>query len=279
MINRIHGVDVSGWEGNVDWSLARSMIGFAYFKCTEGTSGIDRSFAANKKGCEDAGIPHAPYHYFHPNLDAELQAQHFVSHAGDHFKRYILDVEKAPVVKQQLQSHIIKFLDRVQSLTQVKCAIYTSAGYWNAWCNTPYPTWCKKYDLIVAHYTIDNHPMLPIGWTNWLLWQFTDHFWFPGCAETADGNWFEGDLNACRSWFGNYKEIDPPVYNNTRVRSLFPDLHIRHLPSTLLREVGHLSRGEIVELSDLGGKDIWIKHNRGWTCVEHDGYRYMEVIK
>jgi len=271
------GVDVSHWEGLIDWPVASRWVPFVYYKCTDDVKFIDPSFASNKAGCMAAGIPHAPYHYYQPLLDPIAQAEHFIRTAGKGYSRYIVDLEEPDRVEgitQKLQA----FLERVEQLTAIKPAIYTSAGYWNDFIH-PKPAWSKDYDLIVANYTQAHLPSLPIGWITWRIWQFSDCWFFPGCTETADANWFNGDLAAARAWFGNYREVDPPVYNKTQARSLFPNLHIRHLPNTLAKEVGHLAKGETVQVNDLGGKEVWIKHTRGWTCVEKDGYRYMEVIK
>jgi len=45
------------------------------------------------------------------------------------------------------------------------------------------------------------------------------------------------------------------------------------------RLTGELHKGEMVEGEELGGDDVWVKHSRGWSCVERKGYRYMEVMK
>jgi lysozyme len=274
---RTFGVDVSHWEGVVDWHAAAAGIGFAYYKCTDGINFVDPQFSNNKQGCNSVGLAHAPYHYYQPSLDPIAQANHFIKTAGYFYKRYIVDLEKQendPHITGNLQA----FLLRVQSLTGIKPAIYTSAGYWNEFVN-PKPSWAHEYDLLVAHYTAERSPILPIGWTTWCIWQFSDFWYFPGCLETSDGDWFNGTIDQCRAWFGNYRHVDLPGFTSTRVRSLFPDLHVRHMPSTISKAVDHLAKDEIVDLKDLGGKEVWIKHQRGWSCVEKDGYRYMEVIK
>ena len=67
-----------------------------------------------------------------------------------------------------------------------------------------------------------------------------------------------GPLDAARAWFGNYRQVTPPPQASPYLfRSHFEGLHIRQNPTNLAREVGHLSRGEIVELEDVGGKDAW----------------------
>jgi lysozyme len=280
MIYRTQGVDVSGWSGNIDWDTAAQWIPFAYYKCTEGTTGVDISFAANKMGCDRAGMPHAPYHYYHPDLPADLQAAHFVNTAGLGYNVFIVDVEEAPITSNQFQINLRKCVEKIVQLTNgAKVAIYTSAGFWDAWCSHIFPGWAGNYPLIVANYTVDNRPHLPIDWGTWKVWQFSKNFWFPGCPGTVDGNWFNGNLEECRAWFGNYNPVNPPVYNKTRVCSLFSEMHVRTIPSINARVLDHLAKGEIVEVDELGGKDVWIKHSRGWTAVERNSYRYMEVIK
>jgi GH25 family lysozyme M1 (1,4-beta-N-acetylmuramidase) len=273
------GVDVSHWEGAIDWSVASQWIPFAYYKCTDGETKTDITFMANKMGCTNAGIPHAPYHYFQPTLDPIKQADHFIKVAGDGYHRYIVDIEEKQGVSTPWNpNHLHDFLQRVEELTLIKPAIYTSAGFWNEFVN-PKPSWAHQYDLIVAHYSLKHQPLLPIGWDKWTIWQFTDCFYFPGCKEKSDADWFNGNLDQCRAWFGNFSPVDRPVFNKTRLRSQFNHLHIRRSPTTYAEEVGLLGKGEIVELDDISGTDVWIKHNRGWSCVEQNDYRYMEVVK
>jgi len=273
------GVDVSGWEGCIDWVAAARWLPFVYYKCTEGTSFVDPFFIANKQACSELGIPHSAYHYYHPDLDPIHQARHFVTTAGDGYKKLIVDVEKYPSDYDEFQPNLKKFIAKVRELSSCQVAIYTSAGYWNDATKTSYPSWVRGMSLIVAHYTVSSKPLLPNGFDQWDIWQFSKHFYFPGCSECADGDWFNGPLNKARDWFGNYQAIDPPIYNKTRLRSYFEDLHIRQLPSKSSRELGHLAKGEVVTLEDLGGNDVWIRHNRGWSCVEQKDYRYMEVVK
>lgn len=274
---RIIGVDVSHWEGSIDWQEASHFVPWCYFKCTDGVGGVDYTFDLNRKGCQQNGIPHAPYHYYQPGQDPATQADHFIAVAGKDFKRYIVDVEEEEGVDDKITSDVLVFLLRVAQLTGRRPAIYTSAGYWNQFIK-PKPAWSQSYELIVAHYTAEHTPILPIGWSTWTAWQFSDHFFFPGCYSAADGDWFAGSLDQVREWFGNYRPVEPVTYS-FHARSLFDQLHVRSSPSTLAKEIDHLNKGETVEIEQLGGQDVWVRHAQGWTCVEKAGYRYMEIIK
>jgi len=250
---RTLGVDVSHWEGSIDWKLAAPTIGFAYYKCTDGVRFVDDQFASNRQGCNAAGLAHAPYHYYQPLLDPIAQADHFIRTAGKGYGRYIVDLEE-PERLEGITSKLQLFLERVQQLTAIKPAIYTSAGYWNEFIH-PKSAWSKEYDLLVAHYTLAHSPLLPIGWTTWRIWQFTDYWFFPGCNSAADGNWFNGNAEECKAWFGNstVAEARQPEEGSIRLhllpslRSLFDGLNIRQSPDMKARITGKLEKGEMVE--------------------------------
>lgn len=277
---RTFGIDVSHWEGKIDWQTAAPGIGFAYYKCTDGVRHVDEQFLNNQRGCSNAGLPHAPYHYFQPSLDPIAQADHFIHTAGLQYKRYIVDVE-APQRDKKVTQKLLSFLGRVEVLSGTRPAIYTSAGYWNDFIQ-PQPLWAPRYDLIIAHYTAAHTPMLPYGWMGYVIWQFSDYWSVPGCDEVVDANWFNGSLQQCRLWFGNSAEQILPQRSGVeplKIRSLFDDLHIRQSPDMNARITGKLAKHECVEVEQLGGNDVWVRHARGWTAVERGGYRYMEILK
>ncbi len=276
---RTLGVDVSHWEGQVDWQPAAPTIGFAFYKCTDGIRYVDQQFYANRQGCNQAGLAHAPYHFYQPTLDPLAQAEFFIRTAGKNYRQYIVDVEVADR-QVNITQKLLAFLQRVEQLTGIKPAIYTSSGYWNDFIQ-PHPQWASDYDLVVAHYTAAHSPTLPIGWTAWRIWQFSDGWFFNGCQEQADADWFNGNRQECLAWFGNARESQPgqPFQGNLKLRSLFDGLHIRQYPDMNARITASLKRGDSVTVEDLGGDDVWIRHAQGWTAVERRGYRYMEVIK
>src|SRR5262245_11857990 len=58
------GLDVSSWQGNVDW-LAVALNGgrFAYVKATEGTSYVNPYFTQQYVGAFQAGLVRGAYHF------------------------------------------------------------------------------------------------------------------------------------------------------------------------------------------------------------------------
>src|SRR5690349_19128466 len=54
----IHGIDVSKWQGRIDWaSVSAAGTQFAFIKATEGGDHTDERFLENWQGAKAAGIP------------------------------------------------------------------------------------------------------------------------------------------------------------------------------------------------------------------------------
>ncbi|MFN3444021.1 MAG: glycoside hydrolase family 25 protein, partial [Rhizobium rosettiformans] len=58
--HEVHGIDVSKWNGDVDWrQVKKSGVSFVFIKATEGKDRIDPRFREYWEGAKAAGIPHA----------------------------------------------------------------------------------------------------------------------------------------------------------------------------------------------------------------------------
>ena len=64
----VHGVDVSHWQGNVNWTnLKNAGVQFAFAKATEGVDFVDIKFHQNMANARAAGVWIGPYHYARPD--------------------------------------------------------------------------------------------------------------------------------------------------------------------------------------------------------------------
>ena len=62
----VHGIDVSKYQGDVDWhAVRRSGIDFAFIKATEGGDHTDDRFQDNWAAAAAAGMPRGAYHYYY----------------------------------------------------------------------------------------------------------------------------------------------------------------------------------------------------------------------
>ena len=76
----VRGVDVSSYQGVVDWPvLAGQDVDFAYVKATEGSGFVDDRFAENLQGARDAGLLVGAYHFFSFESPGRSQAEQIIA--------------------------------------------------------------------------------------------------------------------------------------------------------------------------------------------------------
>lgn len=84
------GIDVSKWQGNIDWAQAKSAISFAIIRVgcrgTTGALAIDEKFAQNIKNAKANGVPVGVYLY--SRAQSEAQAVEEASLAVQQVKKY-----------------------------------------------------------------------------------------------------------------------------------------------------------------------------------------------
>lgn len=76
----VRGVDVSHYQGRIDWTvLAQEDISFAFIKATEGSGTVDECFAANWTAAQDTALYVGAYHFFSFDSAGQTQAENFIS--------------------------------------------------------------------------------------------------------------------------------------------------------------------------------------------------------
>ncbi|MEO7329768.1 MAG: GH25 family lysozyme, partial [Minicystis sp.] len=71
----VRGVDVSYYQGNIDWNAAHgSGIAFAIARVSDGVGFKDPKFVQNWQGMRDAGVVRGLYQFFRPKQDPIAQA-------------------------------------------------------------------------------------------------------------------------------------------------------------------------------------------------------------
>lgn len=298
-------VDVSHWQGTIDWNKFRSTMPYllaAILKCTQGDATSpyrkDAKFSLNKSSCQSLEIPWGAYHFFEPKYDSVSQANWFVENVGTGCSIYVADIENnkkadgTSFSNSEMMSRTKAFCERVTSLTGTKPMIYTSYGLWNTWC-VGTPVWWSKYPLWVAHYTVSQTPKLPIGWTNYKIWQYTskgDGKKYGMQSFDLDMNRFNGTPEQLVAFFKNGKLPSgvplpplPPIPDMVTVNTA--NLNIRSGAGVEYRDIGDTPLNSVwlvegVEY-DKSGK-IWYKVGRGvylagWL-VNPSGVLVMESL-
>ena len=198
---KVHGIDISHHQGNINWTEVKATekqrhpISFVFMKATEGGDYKDRRFAENFHQAGKVGLIRGAYHFYNPNTSPIRQADFFISQVelkkGD--LAPVLDIERKPRDKAQLQADLKIFLNRLEQHYGVKPIIYTSYKYKTRYLDSPefdaYPLW-------IAHYYVD---MLSFEGP-WHFWQHTDYGTVPGIETNVDLNVFNGSMEELKNY-------------------------------------------------------------------------------
>ncbi|WP_212755246.1 lysozyme [Flexivirga aerilata] len=196
---RTAGIDVSGWQGNVDWAAQwNSGVRWAYTKATEGNYYTNDYFAQQYNGSYRQGMVRGAYHFAIPDgASAVSQAQYFVAHGGGWSRDGktlpgMLDIEFNPygstcygLSQSAMVTWIRTWLGEYKRLTGRDAPIYTTNSWWRQ-CTGNSTAFNQTNPLWIAYYS-STPGTLPGGWPYYTMWQYT--------ATPIDKDWFNGDLS------------------------------------------------------------------------------------
>jgi lysozyme len=183
---------------NVDLATAqRNGIQFVIHKATQGISFVDPMFKIRQKECADLGIPFGAYH-FGTGDSPVAQVGHFLT-VAEGVNMLALDFEQntTPGETSMSLNEAIGFLSSLAlAEPDAKVILYTGGYLKNMKVSVlklgQYPLWLAEYGPV---------PHLPMGFTNWKIWQFSDGERFQGLG-LVDLDRFNGDLPALQAFFG-----------------------------------------------------------------------------
>ena len=209
----ITGVDVSHWQGAIDWGkLERAGAEFAFIRSAIGTSGMDRRFLTNWRDAKNTSLLLGTYFVYKPELDPVDQAEHFASSAtfgGDRMLMTAYDIELPTTMSPEENGKRIKeSLDHFELITGRTPIIYTGAWYWDS--SVARAGWETDYPLWVANYRGEptGDPVIPVEWHDWLIWQYTnkgDGSLYGVSSSAIDLNFFRGERSDLVSVFSDFE--------------------------------------------------------------------------
>jgi lysozyme len=209
------GIDVSHYQGNVDWKRVKgSGIKFAFVKATEGMTYVDPTLRRNWPAIFKAGIlVRGAYHFARVNSNPRLQAQHYVEavkqaggfHKGDFA---VLDIEDdtAPLKPSVNVPWVMAWLEEVMRLTGLpakRVIVYTGAWWWGPRADYSSAPSDAGHPLWLAAYT-DESRLNHTPWRTWRFWQWTSKGHVEGVNGNVDKNVFNG------SYFGLWQMSGRP---------------------------------------------------------------------
>jgi GH25 family lysozyme M1 (1,4-beta-N-acetylmuramidase) len=198
-VTRLKGLDVSSWQGNVDWPTAKAHgARFAYVKATEGTGYTNPYFAQQYNGSYNVGLIRGAYHFALPDVsDGTSQADFFVSNGGGWSRDGktlppLLDIEYNPygatcygLSQSGMASWIQAFSNEVHARTSRYPTVYTTSNWWST-CTGNWSGLGATNPLFIACYC-GSPGTLPAGWASWTFWQYSNQGIFPGDQDNFNG--------------------------------------------------------------------------------------------
>jgi lysozyme len=201
------GLDVSHWNGSVDWiQVVSGGYKFLFAKATEGTTLTDPTYSINRAGTTGLGLRFGAYHFARPAgsgtagvvANAIAQADYFVTvaqpAAGD--LPPVLDLEtKGTLSPTSLVQWTQAWLAEVQARTGVSGLIYASPSFWKTALGDTSAFAGSGFRLWIAHWTKNAAPTVPAsnwGGLGWTFWQWTDCSQIPGFIHCGDGDRLNG---------------------------------------------------------------------------------------
>ncbi len=202
----VHGVDVSRWQGDIDWGKLREQgANFAYIKATDGGDHIDPMFRRNWKGAAEAGLARGAYHFFYWCRTAGEQADWFIRNVPKVRGALppVIDVEwnhmsscKRRVSRATVLEKMQVFMDKLEAHYGQRPIIYTSPDFYadnlqGAFPNHPF--WLRS---------VAQHPAKVYPGRDWLFWQYSGSGLSHGVTGRIDLNVFNGTESQWRAWRG-----------------------------------------------------------------------------
>ncbi|MCB1386767.1 MAG: glycoside hydrolase family 25 protein [Nitratireductor sp.] len=202
---QVHGVDVSRWQGRIDWPhLRRQGANFAYIKATEGDDFADPEFRRNWNAAASAGVPRGAYHFFHWCSYGSHQAEWFIRNVPKEKGALppVIDVEwnhasrtcrykpSPAIVRQKMKV----FMEKVERHYGQKPIIYTSPDFYD--------------DNLKGHFrnhsfwlrSVAAHPKKRYPGQDFAFWQYSGTGLSADHSTQIDLNVFNGTARSWRRW-------------------------------------------------------------------------------
>lgn len=195
------GLDVSHWQGDIDWEKVKTA--FAFIKATEGVDFVDEKLKKNKEGARNRGILPGYYHFARAN-DPIKEAEWFIKNVGDIKKGELIALDYEIYVLNDPASWCLTWLKRIEEEYGFKPLVYTYDALlkkysWNKVSNENFGLWAARYGLQQQEPNYDYQPSTG-SWAFWAIWQFTSKGSMQGISGNVDLNFTKMDIDTLKKY-------------------------------------------------------------------------------
>ena len=280
-----NGIDVSVWNGNIDWATVKSQIDFAILRASwEETA--DTKFYTNANGCVQNGIPFGVYVYSYAENAAEAkgEAEYVLSLVDG----YDLDLPIFLDFEDEIQMNLSASLQ--QEVVKTFCDTIYAAGYqpgiytyqWLLRSSTFSDSYYKTIPTWVAE--------IKSGYTNYpgglWLWQYSWVGRFNGMSGDVDCNKMYVELPGTGSSDKSYL-ASCTYYPSNLMVTTNTETNMREYPSsdyTLLETIGSGTKLHVTGLYKNAYGNLWYQVERNGktgyvyaTDVNVNEYLYNDI--
>lgn len=190
-----HGIDVSEWQGNIDFDAAKQDgIDIVYIRAGEGEDYVDAYFEENYQKARAAGLKIGYYHYVTAQTPEEgrSQAEFFYSLIqGKTIDCYpAMDFESFPGLSNGQVNEIgAAYMETLAGHLGYKPALYTdSFNAQNLWNES-----FSQYPLWIANYGVSQPESIGF-WDDWSGFQYSDSGQVSGLSGEVDLDYFKDSI-------------------------------------------------------------------------------------
>lgn len=271
-----NGIDVSVWNGNIDWPTVKSQIDFAILRASwEETA--DTKFHTNAKGCQDNGIPFGVYVYSYAENAAEAkgEAEYVLSLVDGYDMELPIFLDFEDEVQMNLSASL------QQEVVKTFCDTIYAAGYqpgiytyqWLLRSSTFSDSYYKTIPTWVAE--------IKSGYTNYpgglWMWQYSWVGQFNGMTGDVDCNKMYVELPGTGSSDTSYLASCTYYPSNLTV-STAVETEVREYPSSNYTLKETIPAGNLLHVTGLYKN----AYGNFWYQIERNGvtgYVYAEDVQ
>lgn len=209
-----HIVDISKWNGNINWPVAAPRLDLAICRVQYGSNKVDEWYQRYVKKLEEYGVPHAAYAYgcYVSVADAIVEAKDFLARVNPNAKFLVLDVEDDTVKSMKSKGNLSDLAKASQAFIDTCKAAGWRVGFYVAHhMYGDYNLQSVQADFIwLPRYgTNDGSPQKKPAYS-YDIWQYTDNGYIDGIGK-VDINLLQGDKTL--DWFTGRKQTEQNVSN------------------------------------------------------------------
>jgi lysozyme len=195
----IKGLDISKYQGILDFEKLKANFDFVIIKATEGNGFTDTKFIRNQSESRRVDMLRGYYHFARPDLknSATDEANWFLKTIGSLQEGEMLCLDYEANWSGDVVTWCNEFLDKIYSETKVKPLIYLNQALakkydWSSLINKGNGLWLAVYD-----YDADK-PCPTTQWDFVAIKQYSNKLVYESLL--VDGDIFYGDANAFKAY-------------------------------------------------------------------------------